>query len=82
MLDPTETDPRRRSKGTERIIHDVHMQYLLWILRTGAPWDDLPSRFGKRSRVSNRYTKWKRQGLWDRITAALQDDVNPAPEEH
>jgi transposase len=45
---------------------------ILWILRTGAPWEDLPARYGKRSTVSTRYYRWIDQGIWDRIYTAVQ----------
>ncbi len=45
---------------------------ILWILRTGAPWEDLPARYGNRSTVSTRYYRWKAQGIWDRIYDAVK----------
>jgi transposase len=45
---------------------------ILWILRTGAPWEDLPERYGTRGTVSSRYYRWRKAGIWDRIFAALQ----------
>ena len=53
---------------------------ILWILRTGAPWADLPERYGKRSTVSTRYYRWIAQGIWDRMYDAVQADVDAAGE--
>jgi transposase len=45
---------------------------ILWILRTGAPWEDVPLRYGKRSTASTRYDRWIEQGIWDRIYDAVK----------
>ena len=37
-----------------------------------APWEDLSERYGKRSSVSNRYYRWIKAGIWDRIYDALK----------
>ena len=51
---------------------------ILWILRTGAPWEDLPARYGKRSTVSTRYYRWIEQGIWERIYDAVKADADAA----
>ena len=45
---------------------------ILWILRTGAPWRDLPERFGPWQTVYDHFGKWRRDGVYDRILQALQ----------
>lgn len=45
---------------------------ILWILRTGAPWRDLPERYGKWTTVSSRFYRWRKAGIWDQIWSALQ----------
>ena len=44
---------------------------ILWRLRTGAPWRDLPSRYGPHQTVSGRFNLWARQGVWTRVLQAL-----------
>jgi transposase len=44
----------------------------LWITRTGAPWRDLPERFGKWKTAYHWFNKWGRDGTWDRVLEALQ----------
>jgi putative transposase len=46
---------------------------VLWIARTGAPWQDLPERFGKPNTIYKRFTRWGKRGLWQEIHHALQD---------
>jgi len=58
--------------GKPSIDHRRIINGILWILRTGAPWDDLPRRYGRRGTVSSRYYRWRKQGIWDRIFADLQ----------
>lgn len=45
---------------------------ILWILNTGAPWRDLPERFGPWQTVYDHFSKWRRSGVFDRIIEALQ----------
>ena len=58
--------PERPSKpGCPYRSHRQVLNGIFWILRTGAPWCDLPSRYGPWSTVSDRYRRWRKQGLWD-----------------
>ena len=63
-------DPRgRRGRDPRDVLNGV-----LWILRTGAPWRDLPSRYGKWQTVSSRFYRWRRAGIWEKVLAALQSE--------
>jgi len=44
----------------------------LWRLHTGAPWVDIPERYGNSKTIYDRYTWWRRDGTWVRIARALQ----------
>ena len=46
---------------------------VLCIGKTGAPWRDLPERFGDWNAVWRRFDRWAKQGVWQRVFAALQD---------
>ena len=64
--------PQKPWTGKPSLDHRTVINGILWILRTGAPWDDLPRRYGKRGTVSSRFYRWCQQGIWARIFAALQ----------
>ena len=49
---------------------------ILWVLRTGAPWHDLPRRYGPVGTVSSRFYRWRASGVWDRILSALQAEAD------
>jgi transposase len=40
---------------------------VLWVLRSGARWHDLPERYGKYKSVHTRFMRWARVGVWERI---------------
>ena len=48
------------------------MDGILWILRTGAPWRDLPVEFGKWSTVWNRFDRWNAEGVLDQVLQRLR----------
>ena len=52
---------------------------ILWKLRTGAPWRDLPERYGPWKTCHERLRRWTADGTWDRILAHAQvfDDGQP-----
>ncbi len=45
---------------------------ILWKLRTGAPWRDLPERYGPWRTVYARFVRWQGDGTWDRLLAHVQ----------
>src|SRR5215207_4087138 len=45
---------------------------ILWVLRTGAPWRDLPERFGPWQTVYDYFSAWRKSGVFDRVLEALQ----------
>lgn len=44
---------------------------ILWVIRTGASWSELPAAFGSWSTVHGRYQRWQRDGTWARILEVL-----------
>lgn len=64
--------PQKPTKGRPNHNHRQIINGILWILRTGAPWRDLPPCYGIHSTVSSRFYRWRKAGVWDEILAKLQ----------
>lgn len=56
--------------------HRKTINGILWILRTGAPWRDLPSRYGSWETVAGRFYRWSKTGLWQKILQSLQQQAD------
>ena len=52
------------------------MEAILWRLRTGAPWRDLPERCGPWQAAYARFRRWQRAGVWDQALAAVQAEAD------
>ncbi len=59
-----------RWSGARRVLNGV-----LWILRTGAPWQDLPPRYGPYSTCHRRFQQWVQSGVLEGILWALCEDL-------
>jgi transposase len=60
--------------------HRTVINGILWKLRTGAPWRDLPERYGPWQTCADRLYRWRRDGTWDRILAYVQTRSDAAGE--
>ena len=67
LLPPQKPRTGRPAEDHRRILNGM-----LWIHATGAPWRDLPERYGPWQTVATRFYRWVRAGVWDRLLAALQ----------
>ena len=65
-----------RRGGRWRDHHQV-INAVLWHLRTGAPWRDLPERYGPWKTAHERLRKWTADGTWERILehVVVKDDA-------
>lgn len=72
--------PHKPKTGRPNSDHRKIINGILWILRTGAPWRDLPTRYGKWRTVSSRFYRWRAAGVWDQVLAALQAEGDQAGE--
>lgn len=48
---------------------------ILWVLRTGAPWKDMPSRYPPYQTCHRRFQRWQAEGVLDQILLALTQDL-------
>src|SRR5262247_1271416 len=61
--------PAQGRRGGQWRDHRQVITGILWKLRTGAPWRDLPERSGPWQTCADRLYRWRRDGTWDRILA-------------
>jgi transposase len=68
-----------KPRGVPRVDDRRVLNGTFWVLRSGAPWRDLPERYGPRTTCYNRFVRWRKAGVWDRlmdaITAAHDGDI-------
>ncbi|HEX9904747.1 MAG TPA: IS5 family transposase [Propylenella sp.] len=60
-----------KPRGIPRIDDRRVLNGIFWVLRSGAPWRDLPEGCGPHTTCCNRFVRWRRAGVWDRIMEAL-----------
>jgi len=61
----------RKWRGVPRVDDRRVLNGIFWVLRSGAPWADLPERYGPYTTGYNRFRRWTRAGIWDRIMDAI-----------
>ena len=68
-----------KPRGVPRVDDRRVLNGIFWVLRSGAPWRDLPERYGPRTTSYNRFVRWRKAGVWgrmmDAITAAYDGDI-------
>ena len=69
--------PKRRPDGRGRPWKDARavLNGVFWILRTGAPWHDLPPRYPPYQTCHRRFQKWRRDGLLTDVLTRLAQDL-------
>src|SRR5713101_7733011 len=67
-------------RGGQYKDHRPVLNGILWVLRTGAPWRDMPERYGKWKTCHDRLLRWRRQGVWERVLQALQGEAEAVGE--
>src|SRR5262245_42685712 len=60
-----------KTRGVPRVDDRRVLNGIFWVLRSGAPWRDLPSSFGPYTTCYNRFVRWRRAGVWSQIMDAL-----------
>ena len=70
--------PQKPHTGRPAADHRRILNGILWLLRTGAPWRDLPERYGCWSTIASRFYRWRKAGIWARLFAAVQQQADAA----
>src|ERR1700744_1532209 len=69
---------RKEHVGRTAADNRVFVNGVLWVLRSGARWHDLPERYGKYKSVHKRFTRWAASGGWEKVFRDLvADRKNP-----
>ena len=61
-------------EGAPQRKHDLRdiFNAVRWIVRAGAPWRDMPERYGSCKTAHDRFRRWQRNGTWDNVLATLR----------
>ena len=78
VIAPILPEPRVREDGRGRPWRDPRdvLNGILWILRTGAPWKDLPDRYPPHQTCHRRFQSWVRDGTLESVLQALARDLH------
>jgi len=71
MFPPENTGEGRPSKTNRDMFNGI-----LWKVKTGAPWRDLPERFGPWKTVYSRFRLWSKIGIFQKIFESLTNDAD------
>ena len=67
-----------KPRGVPRVNDRRVLNGIFWVLRSGAPWRDLPENFGPYTTCYNRFVRWRSAGVWDQLMSALTADHDTA----
>ncbi len=65
---------KRKDGAPAQLSERMFIEALLYVARTGIPWRDLPSCFGRWEAVYMRFRRWEKSGVWHRLWGDLQQD--------
>ena len=65
---------RTGSVGRPSSDNRLFINAVFWILRTGAPWRDLPPDLGKWKEVQRRFCRWRDRGVWEKLLEVFVDE--------
>ena len=63
----------KAGKGKRRVDDRRVVNGIFYVLRTGAPWRDLPERYGPYTTVYNRFNRWAKAGVWVQVFETLAE---------
>ena len=62
-----------KPRGVPRVDDRRVLNGIFWTLRSGSPWRDMPERYGPHTTCYNRFRRWTKAGVWDRIMDAITE---------
>ena len=63
----------RKSRGVARVDDRRVLNGIFWRFRSGSPWADVPERYGPYTTCYNRFVRWRKAGVWDKLLAAVSE---------
>jgi putative transposase len=60
-----------KSRGVARVDDRRILNGIFWRVSTGAPWANIPTRYGPHTTCVNRFNRWRKAGVCDRILSAV-----------
>ena len=72
--------PAPKSTGRPPVDRRAVVESTAWRFRTGAPWRDLPERFGNWNTIYKNFNRWAAQGVWERVLERTQSMAQQAGE--
>ncbi len=69
LLPPERNRPGRPASSNRRMVNAI-----LWVLKTGAPWRDLPRKYGPWQTAYGRFRRWSQRGVWDKVFQQVSRD--------
>jgi len=76
LIEPLLPPERTDQKGRPAKDHRIMLNGMVWLARSGAPWRDLPERYGSWKSVYTRFSKWRDNGTLERIFSTLSADAD------
>ena len=68
----------KQAARVPRVDDRVVLNGIYWRLRTGSSWADIPERYGPYTTCYNRFVRWRKAGVWDRVFEAVSKAYNGA----
>ena len=65
-----------KSRGVPRVDDRRVLNGIFWRLRSGAPWADIPDRYGPYTTCYNRFVRWEKAGIWNKLLQAVSAAYN------
>jgi transposase len=75
VLLPVEREEGRRGRGRPPQDSRNVVNGILWRLRTGAPWRDVPEKYGNWNTIYRRFLRWSKSGIWESVATALAETM-------